>query len=94
MRQTAGRSRQRRYRSTKIMVAESLVRAIAGFFTRDRLGEHAAWQLEQRDLAHGFDWIGDLADWLAQQPSPLDLKSLVQPLARWFSAAAIAAAPA
>jgi Domain of unknown function (DUF4932) len=79
--------RRHKYPSPKILVAESLVRAVAGFFTRDVLGEREASQLLRRDEASGFTWIRDLARWLERHPKPFDLQSLAQPLALWFSAA-------
>jgi len=73
------------YGTAKIMIEESVVRAIASFFARDRLGAEAASQLVHDDVARGFTWNIELAGWLATQKSPLDLEALAPALTKWFA---------
>jgi hypothetical protein len=77
------------YPSAKFMVEESLVRALAIFCTRDRVGGQAASELAHKDVEHGFLWTLDLCGWLAQQRQPLDLEALVPGVATFFQDEAV-----
>ena len=85
----AAAMQQQHYPSSRIMVEESLVRAIAALFARDRWGNAAASELVSADVARGFTWNIELAKWIDGYPKrPLALEAMVPELARWFGAAA------
>jgi hypothetical protein len=84
---------KQRYPSPRIMVEESIVRALAVFCTRDRVGPQSASELVHKDMAMGFYWLIDLCTWIAQQKSPLDLEKLVPGIAKFFADEATKPAP-
>jgi hypothetical protein len=79
---------KQKYPSAKIMVEESLVRAITVFCTRDRVNPEAASELAHKDVALGFVWLTELCAWLAAQKNPLNLEELVPGIAKFFSSQA------
>jgi hypothetical protein len=81
---------QQGYVNAKIMIEESLVRAILAFFARDKEGGTEASNLVDKDRARGFTWIPELTRWLAQQGAPLQLEKLMPGFAQWWKQQAAA----
>lgn len=88
---------KQRYTSWKILVQESLVRAITVLYIRDRQGVMAASEAIYKELQQGFSWITELAKQLAEMRAvsvgkPINLGEKVPTLAALFAAWAQAAA--
>ena len=84
---------EQRYISWKIMVQESLVRAITILFIRDKQGVVAASEAIYKELQQGFSWITELAKQLADlrtvsAGTPINLEEKVPELAAFFAARA------
>jgi hypothetical protein len=81
---------KQRYISWKIMVQESLVRAITILYIRDRQGVVAASEAIYKELQQGFSWITELAKQLAEMRTasagqPINLEEKVPVLAALFA---------
>jgi uncharacterized protein DUF4932 len=78
------------YGSTKIMLFESVVRAITTLYIRDRKGDQAAADATRGEVRRGFVWTAELADVLAKHHATKsrDLDAAVPKLVELFGALA------
>jgi hypothetical protein len=74
------------YGAVKIMLFESVVRAVTTLYARAKHGDRAAGDATRREVRRGFVWTAELAEVLRRMPGDLD--AYVPQLVAFFAATA------